>query len=274
MARKATQSVLALVVFLLFAVSLFLAVPAFSAIEVNLTYPENNTWTNLGNSSLNFTFNHTSEYDGAACFLYLNDTLVGSANATNGTEANISSGAAFSLGANSWKVGCVNSTSEANSTARVLNYDDVAPVPSVVSPVDNYNTSSVNVTFVLYAADTLNLSRIALWGNFTGSWLANSTNNSFVNGTNWTVNVSGFSEGRYVWGVFANDSAGNENFSAANRTLTIDLTAPSVTPAFANATTHRNTTTPTFRFYLSDALTSPSACKLKINNGTANLSEA
>ena len=241
----------------------------YSAFEITPIYPENLSWTNLGNSSLNFTFNATNDiYLGGVCVLYLNGALSGTVNSTNSTPANITSGAAFSQGNNTWLVSCTNSTTE-NSSVSIFGFDNVAPVVFSISPANQYYTSLNETNFTGQVTDALTISSLSLWGNFTGTWALNSTNSSYLNGTNWTVSPGNLSEGVYLWAFFANDSAGNGNFSE-NRTLVFDYTSPTHTALFPDNQSFKSSALPNFSFAVSDALSGVSLCRALIGNSTAN----
>lgn len=252
----------------LFLLVALLLAPAAAAFNITLLSPANLSWTSLGNSSLNFTFNQTSEYDEANCSLFLNEVAVGAANVTNATEKNVTSGAPFVLGANIWQVSCTNSTTTDYSENRTFFFDNISSSATAAFPADGYNTSATALNFTLSGTDNLNLSHLAILANFSGSWGFNSTNSSPFNGTGWNVTV-GLPEGRFIWAAFSNDTAGNSNTSA-NYTLTVDRTGPVVQAAeFANGTNHSAASLHSFSFYSTDALLSPSGCVL-VFNGTTN----
>jgi hypothetical protein len=122
----------------------------------------------------------------------------------------------------------------------VFSYDATNPTASLgVSPVDNANSSSSSVTFDLKCSDNLGADNLQLWGNWSGSWAANQTNSSSFNNTFWNVTVTGISDGKYLWGVYCNDSAGNNNWTT-NRTFTVDATPPTVSLVKLNASSASN----------------------------------
>jgi len=122
----------------------------------------------------------------------------------------------------------VNSTDSYLSNISLSVNDTVDTIASLgLNPVANYNSSSTNVTFNISCSDNYNVSSISLYGNWSGSWESNFTNYSYTNNT-WTeVNVTGISEGIYLWGVYCNDSFSNFDFSL-NRTIVIDTTNPTI----------------------------------------------
>jgi hypothetical protein len=59
-----------------------------------------------------------------------------------------------------------------------------------------------------------------------------------VNNTIWSIAVNNIPEGTWRWGVYCNDSAGNEDWSDTNRTFTIDTTKPTLTIVSPTNTTY------------------------------------
>ncbi len=265
----------------LLALALFLAFAPFlpaAAYEFSLSYPQNDSWTALGNSSLNFTFKYSNPDDsGSVCTLYLNNMTVGTVNAINNTQTNVSSAEIFLQDSNFWFIGCMNQTTQnsGNSSRMLFHYDPVAPVLISQFPVNNFNSSSANVTFNITTTDNLNLTSLELLGNWNTSgiavWHVNKTNSTPYNNSVWSFNVSGIPDGRYLWAARATDAAGSYILSA-NFTITVDTTSPSITPLFANDTNYTNLTFPAFSFLVSDALLPASGCTLKIL-GASNTSQ-
>ena len=115
-----------------------------------------------------------------------------------------------------WTVQMVNTSNLTHSTNSSMYYftiDYTDPTPKINVPVDNYNSTSVNVTFVLNCTDaTSSVQYLELWSNFSGTWAYNQTNNSVHSGVNWNITVNGITDGYYLWGAYCNDSAGNNNY--------------------------------------------------------------
>ena len=109
----------------------------------------------------------------------------------------------------------------------VVKIDITNPIASFgTNPVDNYNSSSSSFTFDLKGSDNLGINYLILYGNWTGSWIANQTNSSPINNTFWNVTVEGIPDGKWRWAVWTNDSVGNEVFTDTNRTFTKDTIKP------------------------------------------------
>lgn len=79
--------------------------------------------------------------------------------------------------------------------------------------------------FIFTPASFIDLTAAQLYGNFSGAWAANATNQTdLINGTSNTITVN-LSRGFYAWNVRVNDSI-NASFAAVN--LTLGLVAPTI----------------------------------------------
>jgi len=142
----------------------------------------------------------------------------------------------YRLDSGYWQTGTsVSISSDGNHTVEYFSQDNVLnneslntvyaaldltdPVASAASPIDNYNTTSLNVTFQLACSDNLGLDILQLWGDWY-NWAVKAVNTSPLNNTVWEVNISLPDYGFYNWAAWCNDSAGRGDWSA-NRTLNI-----------------------------------------------------
>lgn len=101
-------------------------------------------------------------------------------------------------------------------------------------PGDNANISTRNVTFNFTVSDKIGvLTNCSLWGNFSGSFLENSTlefpSNSSVNTINLTLN-----DGEYRWTIKCFDDYGDSDIYDLNYSFTLDSVAPSITSPILN----------------------------------------
>jgi DNA-directed RNA polymerase specialized sigma24 family protein len=135
-----------------------------------------------------------------------------------------------------WKQYANDSSNNWNVTdLQYYTVQNVNPTASFgTNPVDNLNQTSSTASFELSCTDNLLVNQTKLYGNFTGSWIANQTNSTPKDGVTWTVSVPGISQGRYIWAAWCNDTKNNADFTNTNKTLTIDSTAPSISNANAN----------------------------------------
>jgi len=147
--------------------------------------------------------------------------------------------------------------------------EDIDPTAAFgTNPADLNESSSQSIIFELSCSDNLNVDYLILYGNWTGTWHANQTNATPINGTTWSIQVDDLPEGiSHTWSVWCNDTLGNEDWED-NRTFTVDVTAPTATINTANNT---NTTdnTPGINITLTDNIGSTINYTFYIND-TAN----
>jgi hypothetical protein len=121
----------------------------------------------------------------------------------------------------------VNDTSgNANESTGYFTVDTTNPTVTLNTPVDNANFSS-SITFNGTASDNINLTNVTLYGNWTGSWIANETNSSGINNSDYIFTKT-ISDGTYIWNYYACDNVGNCDFNSTNRTFTVDTTPPTI----------------------------------------------
>jgi len=126
-----------------------------------------------------------------------------------------------------WNCTVIPTDSYKNGTAL---YDSVTigidnpPTTTQNLPVDNYNTSSIQVTFNCSTTDDNNLANITLYGNWNG-WHPNET--IATTGTsNSTIFTKNLSDGTYSWNCLSHDNSSQSDWADSNRTFTIDNTPP------------------------------------------------
>ena len=110
----------------------------------------------------------------------------------------------------------------ASSSSSSFNINIGAPTISNLNPGDVYLNYNL-INFSYYVSDS-DLQSCELWGNFSGAFSLNQTNNNPLNYSynNFTLNLS---DGTYLWNVRCNDSQGRSSFNG-NKTFTIDTTSP------------------------------------------------
>ena len=108
--------------------------------------------------------------------------------------------------------------SRINIYSALLSFDTTAPNVTLNSPQNNANLTNANVTFNCTAKDGFSLSSITLYGNWTGSWIANETNSTPTNNTP-TIFTKFLNGGIYAWNCYACDNFNNCNFSSSNYTI-------------------------------------------------------
>ena len=100
----------------------------------------------------------------------------------------------------------------------------LAPSISLLAPNGNYVNLS-NIIFSYITTD-FDLQTCELWGDFTGVFELNQTDNNVVSGANseFLLNLN---DGNYIWNVRCNDSQGHYAFNG-NKTFTVDTTFPQI----------------------------------------------
>ena len=198
-----------------------------SIIDVSLTTPVDNTWTN--DTTPDIVFNATSSSNATFnCTLWANGSTYGSnGSVSNATSTTLTASAFAEAEGYVWKMQCTDAGNTTDSITRTLHIDETDPTPTQgTNPIDNYNSSG-SVTFDIKCSDNLAVNSLQLWADWGGSWSAKETNSSPINDTYWNVTVSSIPEGTWNWAAWCDDSAGNSEYSG-NRTLDVESTGPSV----------------------------------------------
>jgi parallel beta-helix repeat protein len=126
----------------------------------------------------------------------------------------------------------------ANWSLNIIIPPDYPPNTTLVSPLDNSTDNDGSITFNCSATDDNNLVNISLYGNWSGSWIANETKSltGISNSTEFTKNLP---NGFYKWNCLAYDSASQKDWADANWTIKINITTlPNDTYKFY----HKNST--------------------------------
>lgn len=207
---------------------------------VNITLPSNFTFvagTNGTNASNVVLVNFTNITGGV--LIWTNTTTqFYLLNNTNTTLFWFNATASYP-GTYNLSISAMNGTSTyTNASIQITVNDTSSPTASFgTNPINALNASAASVNFGMKCSDGYSVNDAELWGNFSGTWALNSTNGSMVNNTFWNVSLN-LSDGRYIWGVYCNDSAAlnNTDWTDTNRTLIVDTTNPSATASCTSAT--------------------------------------
>jgi hypothetical protein len=155
--------------------------------------------------------------------------------------------------------------------------DTLNPSVTLNNPSNNGYSINSLTQFNYTPSDANGISSCTLYGNFSGSWQANTTSSSITNGTINSLSTS-LSEGIYLWNVRCIDNAGNSAFATSNRTVIVDLSGPIITLTNPTNNSYINdTNTLTFNASSQDTYSSLNQCSLLINgtldqtiNGVSN----
>src|SRR3989338_38538 len=128
------------------------------------------------------------------------------------------------------------------SELRTVSIDTTIPALAITTPINNTNTTN----------NVLNVNFTVSDSNLGSCWYSNDTY-TINRSTGCTQNLTNitWSEGGHNVTVYANDSAGNVNFSSI--TFSVDSSAPSVTISYPKNTTTHYSSTIDFNASVSDA---------------------
>ena len=202
--------------------------------NVTLVSPANGSSVNNGTVTFNYTLSGPSS---ANCSLWGNFTGSWIANITSNSVSsgsnvfrkNISSannfvwnvrcvdvnnGSNFDWGNSNWTVN-INTSSGSSSSGQT----SIANV-TLISPQNNSYTSTGMLIFN-FTITNVSYSNCTLYGNFTGSWLANvSVRNISAGYNNFTRNLG---NGSYVWNVYCVDYTNGTNYDWGNLNWTANI---------------------------------------------------
>jgi hypothetical protein len=199
---------------------------------ITMVSPSNNSIDTDG--KIDVTYNVTDFMSGVMnCSLYLNGTL-------NQTNSSIIEGAlqVFSLDsvAESFyhlHVNCTDDSINRNegkgqTVYLTVDYDLADPVISLISPSDNYVSTTGVVDFTYTVSDESSIANCSLYVNGT----LNRTNYMVTKNANMSFQLTGMADGNYTWTVGCVDGSDTHNSSQAtpwNLAVGPDVTAPSIT---------------------------------------------
>ncbi len=123
--------------------------------------------------------------------------------------------------------------------------------------------NSLNFTYTPTWNSTVKMDNCTLYGNFSGVWEANQSNQSALsNGSvNW-IDISA-QDNTYIWNVYCFDTAGMKDFYSINWTITLDTDAPDIT---INEPLNETVQSDAFNFTYSDV-----NCSVYSINGNPNV---
>ena len=227
--------------------------------DVILISPADNHWDSTGN--ITFLFNASDNDMLFKCSLIINNQFNQSKDASqlvNGTNN-------FTLsemrsGEYSWGVNCSDEGNLSTTAGpRTLHIDTSTPSVELISPVDNYNSTSSALSVQFRATDEYSLNFSC---NLTIDGTLNATNINALNNTIISLPLT-FTDGIHNWSVSCADLAGNLNQSSTWRFNISERPSISLTSPAPSAWTNGNVT---FIFTASDN-DGLFNCSLIINGG-------
>jgi len=223
---------------------------------LNLIHPQDGASYGYNESlSLNFSVSD-SENNIDSCWYNINTgdniTLAGCANTTIDVPE----------GSNTLIIYANDTQGEETSDSASFSVDVGAPTIVLHFPINVYFNSGNNIQFN-YTPTDIDLGSCELWGDFTGSFMLNQTDNSPTSGSvnTFTLNLS---EGAYLWNIKCNDSIGN-SATNGNKTFYVDTINPSL--SLTEPTGSKTSRTITASWSVSDA--SPISCLYNVYQGAS-----
>lgn len=176
----------------------------------------------------------------------------------------------YALDANAiyyWKVIAYDVFGNYRESTNYFSYitDTLAPSILLNNPQNNTYTKN-NVLFNYTPSDIHNVSYCELWGNWSGTFSINQTNNSINNNVENYFSVY-LNDGIYLWNIKCSDTVNNSRFALANNTFIVDGTGPTIELIQPlNNTLENETNNVIFYANATDYLSNISNCSLLVNN--------
>ena len=246
-----------------YSISRQISVADFSAPNVTLSSPRNNSYWNAVN--MTFYFNTTENVQLKNCTLIINGgewTTKNTSDLIRNGRNNLTA-VGMDEGVHNWSVICSDlSGNQGNSSVWWIGIDRTAPgiTLNYPGPGDNFANTTVILNFT--ATDSIDQS---LTCNLTLDGTINRSNFEAQNGTWTNVTVSGLTEGAHSWNVTCWDNASNTNTSET-RTFSTFI-SPRVVLVSPLNNSISNNATQMFYFNVSDD-TGLTNCSLMLNGAT------
>ncbi|MBI2141619.1 hypothetical protein HYU16_04330 [Candidatus Woesearchaeota archaeon] len=193
--------------------------------SVNLTSPANNSAVNT--STVTFNYNASGPSTGMTCALWSNSTGAWKVNVTNSSATQgqqTASHTNFVNGTYVWNARCEDNSNSSNYAFGAFNFTlSVVNLTGSASSSSNVtvnlsspaNSSIINTNMVpIFNVSGPSLLNCSVWGNFTGAWLSNITNNSISPGS---INAGTLflGTGYYIWNTRCVDATNNSAYAWA-----------------------------------------------------------
>lgn len=167
--------------------------------------------------------------------------------------------------------GSLESMNDSYYGTKVINVTLVTGNPvSLEYPSIEACNSSHSMIFIYTPLLSEDIKNATLWSNFSGSWRANNTNTSVViDSSQNNITVNGIPSGRYIWNIQVCDVLDTCYFALANRTITIDDSAPTlelISPSDSEQLAKGITIPVYFQWSVSDNFDSDLACQVYTND--------
>lgn len=216
--------------------------------NISIIYPANTTYQSV--TQLNYSIDATA----SSCWYATN--LTSNVSISCGTNV---TGLSATSGSNTWKVWANDSLGNLNTSSVTFTIDNTAPSIVIVSPNNNYTTSTI--FFNLSSNENLSSCLFTL-----NNWITNYTMtlNSTLRGANYTN--SSVYDGSYTLKFWCNDSYNNVNNTQFN--FSVDTVFPQV--SITSPSNNSNTTNTNLIINYTSSDLHLSSCWWTNNSGTTN----
>jgi hypothetical protein len=246
-----------------------------NANKANVVTPTNNVWYHYG------LVQNTS-----GTYVFINGTLVLSEVASTDIAlttpisffAGYGTSTSFNVQGFIDEVGVWNRSLSASEMSDLYNsgdgitYGSKSMSVTLNSPINYFNSSSSTITFNgSSTVEGATLTNMSLWNNKSG-WSLKETQTKTGTTNTSIFNYNFVDDGTYLWNVQACDSDGECIFASANRTVSVDTTAPTVIINNGNGTFNYGslTTNHTINYTITD--TNLGSCWLNYNGTNRTIS--
>ena len=176
----------------------------------------------------------------------------------------------YALDANTryyWRVKAYDIFGSSTNSTQDFTYvtDMTNPTVQLNNPADNIYIKSSQASFNYTPSDSNTLNNCSLYGNFSGAWAKNSTNNSVLNGQPDYFNIA-LPDGIYLWNVVCYDNSGNMGTAVSSRHIKVDTTPPSINLISPSNNSYENATNnKVFVVNATDAMSNLNSCSIIID---------
>jgi len=229
---------------------------------VTILYPTNRA--NYSFSNITFNISATDNVNISSCWYTLdsginNKTMIANSSNTgfNATNSSIANGLYTA------KFSCNDTSNNLNNTQEVsFTIDTVAPIVTIISPLNITYTTSIGFNFSLNEAGTCIYS--------LGSGATNSTMTANSSSTGFSATNTSIADGGYTVYAYCNDTVGNKNYTTT-QTFTMDNVAPVIALILPTNASSSTSTSPSWLFYFNVTDADPSTnCSLVLDSTMVN----
>lgn len=193
---------------------------------INIVYPSDYQSFSI-KTGINVNYTIADAGVGIQSCWWTNSSGVANQTLTCGTNITVSE-----TGDGNYEVTIYSNDTLGNIYNATIHYTITQTKPAVTLnyPTNNqYLSNGTNIPFNVTATDSDGIANCSLFGNWTGTWALNISNNSAItSGVMYSLKQNVTVDGSYKFNYLCYDQTGQLNYAAQNNTFTIDQTLPSV----------------------------------------------